>query len=51
MKNPLCVTILAIVSAVSIAAIFSDFQRNLAQFLCDPDCVAEREGFEPTVRF
>jgi hypothetical protein len=34
-----------------IAAIFSDFQRNLARFLCNPDCVAEREGFELSVPF
>jgi hypothetical protein len=34
-----------------IAAIFSDFQWNLAQFICDPDCVAERERFELSVPF
>src|ERR1700694_2922165 len=33
----------------TIAAISSDFQRNTAGFLCVPDCVAEREGFGPTV--
>ena len=31
----------------AIAAISSDFQKNAAGFLCNPDCVAEREGFEP----
>jgi hypothetical protein len=25
-----------------IAAIFSDFSSNAAEFLCDPDCVAEQ---------
>jgi len=30
----------------AIAAISSDFQRNAARFLCNPDCVAERVGFE-----
>jgi hypothetical protein len=34
-----------------IAAISSDFQKNAADFLCMPDCVAEGEGFEPSVRF
>ena len=34
-----------------IAAIFSDSCSNAAQFLCDPDCMAERDGFEPKVRF
>jgi hypothetical protein len=34
-----------------IAAISKDFQGNLPKFLCDPDCVAEREEFEPAVRF
>ena len=33
-----------------IAAISGDFRRDLAKFLCDPDCVAEREGFEPSVQ-
>jgi hypothetical protein len=32
-----------------ITAIFSDTCSNAAQFLCNPDCVAEREGFEPSV--
>ena len=32
------------------AAISSDFQKNAAGFLCNPDCVAEREGFEPSVQ-
>ncbi len=36
---------------LGIAAIFSDSCSNAAQFLCDPDCMAERDGFEPTVRF
>ena len=27
------------------------FRRCQAGFLCSPDCVAEREGFEPPVRF
>ena len=34
----------------AIAAISSDFQRNAAGFLCVPDCVAEREEFEPSVQ-
>jgi hypothetical protein len=34
-----------------IAAISRDFPRNAARFLCSSDCVAEREGFEPQVRF
>jgi hypothetical protein len=29
-----------------IAAIFNDSCSNAARFLCNPDCVAEREGFE-----
>jgi hypothetical protein len=29
-----------------IAAIFNDSCNNAALFLCTPDCVAEREGFE-----
>jgi hypothetical protein len=33
----------------AIAAISSDFQRNAAGFLWNSDCVAEREGFEPSV--
>ena len=33
-----------------IAAIFSDSCSNVARFLCNPDCVAEREGFEPSVQ-
>jgi hypothetical protein len=28
-----------------IAAIFNDSCSNAALFLCNPDCVAEREGF------
>jgi hypothetical protein len=28
-----------------IAPISSDFSRNAAEFLCNPDCMAEREGF------
>ena len=32
-----------------IAAIFSESCSNAARLLCDPDCVAEREGFEPSV--
>jgi len=31
----------------SIAAISRNFGENAAEFLCHPDCVAEREGFEP----
>jgi len=34
-----------------IAAFSSDFQGNAAGFLCDPDWMAERAGFEPSVRF
>jgi hypothetical protein len=34
-----------------IAAIFSDSCSNVARFLCNPDCVAEGEGFEPPVPF
>ncbi len=33
-----------------IAAIFSDSCSNAARFLCDPDCVAERVGFENTCK-
>ncbi len=33
-----------------IAAIFSDSCSSTAKFLCDPDCVAEREEFEPSVQ-
>jgi hypothetical protein len=33
-----------------IAAISSDFEEHAAEFLCNPDCVAEREGFEPSVQ-
>src|SRR5258705_198870 len=33
-----------------IAAIFSDSCSNAARFLCNPDCVAERERFEPSVQ-
>ena len=28
-----------------------DFPGTTSGFLCTPDCVAEREGFEPPVRF
>lgn len=34
-----------------IAAIFGDSCSNAARFLCNPDCVAERSGFEPSVPF
>jgi hypothetical protein len=34
-----------------IAAIFNDSCSNAALFLCNPDCVAEGEEFEPAVRF
>jgi hypothetical protein len=34
-----------------IAAIFNDSCSNAALFLCNPDCVAEGEGFEPPVPF
>ena len=34
-----------------IAAIFNDSCSNAALFLCNPDCVAEREGFELSVPF
>ncbi len=34
-----------------IAALVRDFQSNAAGFLYSPDCMAEREGFEPPVRF
>jgi hypothetical protein len=33
-----------------IAAISRDFRRNEARFLCLVDCVADRAGFEPSVR-
>jgi hypothetical protein len=33
-----------------IAAIYRDFQEDTACFLWSPDCVAEREGFEPSVQ-
>ena len=33
-----------------IAGISSDFQGPAAEFLCNPDCVAERGGFEPSVQ-
>ncbi len=35
----------------AIAAISRDFRSNAAEFLCIPDCVAEREGFEPPIPF
>jgi hypothetical protein len=31
-------------------AFFAYFDRRTAGFLCSPDCVAEREGFEPSVQ-
>jgi hypothetical protein len=31
-------------------AISRDFPRNTAEFLCVPDCVAERVGFELSVQ-
>jgi hypothetical protein len=34
-----------------IAAVFNDSCSNAALFLCNPDCVAERGGFEPSVPF
>ena len=34
-----------------IAAVFNDSSSNAALFLCTPDCVAEREGFELSVPF
>ena len=34
-----------------IAAVFNDSCSNAALFLCNPDCVAERMGFEPSVPF
>ena len=34
-----------------IAAIFSDSCSNTARFLCNPDCVAERVRFEPSLPF
>jgi hypothetical protein len=34
-----------------IAAIFSDSCSNTVRFLCNPDCMAEREGFELSVPF
>ena len=34
-----------------IAAIFSDSCSNVARFLCNPDCVAERLRFEPSLPF
>lgn len=30
---------------------FRIFRGSSAAFLCSPDCVAEREGFEPSVQF
>jgi hypothetical protein len=33
-----------------ITAFSSGFARNAVWFLCDPDCMAEREGFEPSVQ-
>jgi hypothetical protein len=32
-------------------AISSNFAEIVARLLCDPDCMAEGEGFEPPVRF
>ena len=29
---------------------FQYFQGNAADFLCNPDCVGEREGFEVVIR-
>ena len=34
-----------------IAAVFNDSCSNAALFLCNPDCVAERLGFEPSLPF
>jgi hypothetical protein len=34
-----------------IAAIFNDSCCDAARFLCNPDCVAERLGFEPSLPF
>ncbi len=34
-----------------IGAISRGFQQKKRRFLCSADCVAEREGFEPSVRF
>jgi hypothetical protein len=33
-----------------IAAISRDFRSNIEEFLCTADCMAEREGFEPSVQ-
>src|SRR5438105_14951872 len=33
-----------------IAAMFSDSCSNVARFLCNPDCVAERVGFESVIK-
>jgi len=33
----------------TIAAISRNFDGNAVEFLCNPDCVAESEGFEPSV--
>jgi hypothetical protein len=33
-----------------LAPICRDFRRNTAGFLCVADCVAEREGFEPSIQ-
>ncbi len=33
-----------------IAAISRDFQREAAGLLCNPDCLAERVGFEPACK-
>jgi hypothetical protein len=32
-------------------ALFAHLGEQIAEFLCSPDCVAEREGFEPAVQF
>jgi hypothetical protein len=32
------------------ALIDCDFPKNAGEFLCIPDCVAERSGFEPSVQ-
>ena len=34
---------------VRIAAIFHNSWTKAGEFLCNPDCMAEREGFEPSV--
>ena len=36
---------------IEIRALFAPFGAKPAEIVCSPDCVAERGGFEPSVRF